>query len=83
MNAGSAPVSSNTGYLSPLTQSSTTGPINSQPAISITGGVMLINRYVLHYASVDSPFPSSFPPFPLKEVPLIGGLLFYIYVCGT
>merc|ERR1712168_275331 len=37
VNAGSAPVSSNTGYLSPLTQSSTTGPINSQPAIPITG----------------------------------------------
>ena len=30
-------------------------------------GRLLINEYVLHYASVDSPFPSSIPPFPFKE----------------
>ena len=37
VNAGNAPVSSNTGYMSPVTQSSTTGPLNSQPANPITG----------------------------------------------
>ena len=31
-------------------------------------GQLLNNRYVLHYASIYSPFPSFIPPFPFEAM---------------